>query len=460
MRKNKNIERQLKDIDNSLCIQNMQIKKKTSSNNICTYSRFYDDHIFRVWSFYKPITKPFIILVMMICFKLNAQISQNPYQVASETQFDYSAYLKLLQMDTIFIESQWERSYIELLSVLESRYGKYIESVSKMDAYFEKSQWTLHNFPYVKLVPMNECLDSLIATNRITMINETHFDPVYRSVAHCFLSICYKQGYRYLAVETLKTTDTLLNKRKYPLLYETGFYSDEPLYGDFLRQAMKMGFTLVPYDDFPQDGTSRDEAQALNIINRTLKKDKKAKVLVFGGMGHIFDKKGFHTMGWYFKEHSKIDPLTINFVYFPSRYSREQEGEAQRVFLDIADSFSIEKPLFLYDTINEMYKGIGTDIIAIIPRTKFIHQTIPSWKMNNDKIIYQIDRDFIELYGFEKGLLGAYLFSEKGKGVPIDQIEYKKTDKEVFLVLYPEKYLFQFDDGENKKTMVVKIKKK
>jgi hypothetical protein len=127
-------------------------------------------------------------------------------------------------------------------------------------------------------------------------------------------------------------------------------------------------------------------------------------------------------------------------------------------FLDMADSLSIQEPFFLYDTIHERFRGIGTDFIAVIPRTEFINNTIPSWKVFNGKVLYTIDRSTLEKYGMEQGLVSAFLLKEKKKGVPIDQIEFQKTDKEITLVLYKAKYLIQFDDGKKKKTMIKQVK--
>lgn len=53
-------------------------------------------------------------------------------------------------------------------------------------------------------------------------------------------------------------------------------------------------------------------------------------------------------------------------------------------------------------------------------------------------------------------MVSAHLLSEEN-GVPIDQIMYKETDNEIVLVLYPGKYLLQFDDGKVKKTTIVEV---
>jgi hypothetical protein len=307
---------------------------------------------------------------------------------------------------------------------------------------------------------MSKIIDSLISQNQVTMINEIHDQPVFRAIAYSFLEICYKNGYRYFAVEALKRTDETLNKRKYPLLYETGFYTDEPVFGDLLRQAMNMGYTLVPYDTFPSPSSSinRDQGQALNIINKTIAKDSTAKILVLGGMGHIFDKKGFNTTGYYFKEYSNIDPLTIDFLYFKPRFNKEDEGEAERYFLDIADNLDGWEPFFLYDTIRKQFRGMGTDFIGVIPRTVFLTNDIPSWKIFNGKVIYHIDKSFLQKHNIKKSLVRAFLEKEGEKSVPIDQIEIQDTNNEIMLVLYKGKYLLHFDDGETVRKFKITVK--
>jgi len=452
------------DIGNSLCLQNIiisQVNKNTGEKVVI--SSFYDDYRYQIGKFYKPITKfLFAVALLLLTFPSNGQTEiENPYSIGKITKFDYNAYLKLKNMEHIYYGSDMERDYNELIAVLESRYGRYIESTNKVHQYWAKSKQNLsEHFPNIKVVPMSEVIDSLISQNQVTMINEMHDQPVYRAIAHSFLEICYKNGYRYFAVEALKRTDESLNKRKYPLSYETGFYTDEPIFGDLLRQAMNMGYTLVPYDTFPPPASDikRDQGQALNIINRTIAKDSTAKILVLGGMGHIFDKHGFNTMGYYFKEYSSIDPLTIDYIYFRPSYNKEYEGEAQSHFLDIADSLDGWEPVFLYDTIRKQFRGMGTDLIGVIPRTVFLTNDIPSWKIFNGKVIHRIDKSFLQKHNIKKSIVRAFLAKEGEKSVPIDQIEIQDTNNELMLVLYKGKYLLHFDDGETVKKYKITVK--
>ncbi|WP_291125236.1 hypothetical protein [Flavobacterium sp. UBA6031] len=143
---------------------------------------------------------------------------------------------------------------------------------------------------------------------QIVMINEQHWQPKHRYLGNSLLKYLYGEGFRYLAVEAIGENQDSLNIRRYPL-QKTGFYTKEPQFGNFIRNALQMGFEIVAYDEFTQD---RERKQAENIYHKTFGKNPNAKVLVWGGIEHINEEKtDYPKMGYYLKELSGIDPLTI-----------------------------------------------------------------------------------------------------------------------------------------------------
>lgn len=152
-----------------------------------------------------------------------------------------------------------------------------------------------------------------LVDRQVVMINEQHWMPNHRYLGNSFLQFFYDQGFRYLAVETLFENADTLNQRKYPI-QTTGVYSVEPQYGNMLRNAMQMGFTLVPYENTDRS-KNREVGQAENIISQTISQDSTAKVLVWAGVSHIYKNKGSRMwMAYHFKELTGIDPLCINQV--------------------------------------------------------------------------------------------------------------------------------------------------
>lgn len=120
-----------------------------------------------------------------------------------------------------------------------------------------------------RLVPEDavEGVARLAAQHQAVFINEAHHVPRDRAFAATLLPKLRSLGFSYLAVETLADADSQLNARGYPVR-ASGFYSNEPVFGDLLRTAIALGFTVVP---------------ARHVTDRILAKDPKARLVVYGG---------------------------------------------------------------------------------------------------------------------------------------------------------------------------------
>lgn len=147
---------------------------------------------------------------------------------------------------------------------------------------------------------------------RVIMLNESHWMPNNRILATQLLDPLKEAGFHYLAVEAVyEDKDRYLNDREVPT-HTTGYYVREPYFGLFLRRAKELGFEILSYDRF--DTENRELKQAQNIYN-IIKNDPDAKVFVYAGLSHIFEKEAkydYKRMAIYFKEISQIDPITID----------------------------------------------------------------------------------------------------------------------------------------------------
>ena len=410
--------------------------------------------------------KKIYILVLLTALTIQGALAQNnndlkhPSAVAKEDGYSYRSILKLLDMDSVYIGSKFESGYHDWLGILYSRFGRYKDARHEAEAVgtmFVNPMRFASNFKDAKAIPLSDVMDSIIENNRVIMMNEMHFNPISRAFVISWLKKCYQNGYRYLAAETLRASDSLLNQRRTVLLGETGWYSDEPVFGDLFRTALNMGYTLVPYegDGF---GVDREVNQAKNLVTNILEKDPEAKFLLLGGFGHIADRNGWYSMGRYFKEQSGIDPFTINCILtFDDPYG--ETDSLQTVYYDLIDNMPVREPIFIYDTVKHIYPcTAGMDVTCCLPRTRFIEDDIPDWKLYNGKVFYTIDRRFINKNGFPEGCVSAFLKSEGEQCVPIDQYMYDKDEKEFKLALYKGEYLLRFDDGEEYKYATVEVK--
>lgn len=150
---------------------------------------------------------------------------------------------------------------------------------------------------------------------QVFMMNENHYYPQHRLLVKELLPKLKSLGYSYLALEALAApNDSLLNVAgAFPTL-STGFYTREQHFGNLLREAVKLGFKLVAYEN-TDNKMDRELGQATNLYNRTLAVDPKAKILVLVGIDHLLEKPtpyGKKWMATVFKEKYGIDPLTLS----------------------------------------------------------------------------------------------------------------------------------------------------
>ena len=408
--------------------------------------------------------KKIYILLLFAAFTFQSAFAQNelqnPYAVAKEDGYSYRSLKKLIDMDSLYVGSQFESPYHDLMSILYSRVWHYKDAMRKAEKgnlFSDKTRFA-KNYENVTTIPLSEVMDSIIENNRVIMLNEMHFNPHNRAFVISWLEKCYQNGYRYFAAETLFAKDSLVNERRTVLLGETGFYSDEPVFGDLLRTALNMGYTLVPYEADGW-GVDRERNEADNLIKNILDKDPEAKFLLLGGMGHITDRKGWSMMGGFFKEKTGIDPFTMDcsVMFFSEQY--ESIDSLRTAFFDRIDAMPVREPIIIYDTVKHIYTNLsGMDATCCLPRTRFIEDNIPDWKLYNGKMLYNINRRFIDKNGFPEGCVSAFLKSEGEQCVPIDQYMYVKEEKEFKLALYKGEYLLRFDDGEEYRYVTIKVK--
>jgi hypothetical protein len=143
---------------------------------------------------------------------------------------------------------------------------------------------------------------------QVVMFNEEHTQPRGRWLVGSLLPALYQQGFRYLALEALEAADSAgLRQRGYPVA-TSGFYTNEPHFGNLIRRARQLGFQVVAYDAMSAD---RERDQARNLLAVTLGPHPLAQVVVLAGHGHINENSTAQTMATWVHKLTGIDPLTI-----------------------------------------------------------------------------------------------------------------------------------------------------
>ena len=191
-----------------------------------------------------------------------------------------------------------------------------------------------------------EVITQLAADRRIVLINEAHHDAHTRQLTLALLPRLRALGFNYFAVEALSDKDDQLMQRGYPVKDSGTEYLHEPAYGDILRSAIKLGFTLVPYDADAGTMQDREAGQANNLYREVFARDPHARLFVHAGYAHIDKAKGrlgnTAPMAMHLKQLTGIEPLSIDQTQF-----REQLPGKPDAYQKLIGDFPSDGPIVL-----------------------------------------------------------------------------------------------------------------
>lgn len=277
-----------------------------------------------------------------------------------------------------------------------------------------------------------------------TLINEAHYNSQHRNFTQRLLQPLWEKGYRYLALETLSHQDTLLRERGYPVR-STGYYTKDAHFGNLIREALRIGYTMIPYETQSGNrGAARDQDQARNIYRQTLQGDKKGKVLVHAGYGHISETgdSNYQPMGMQLRQISGQDVLSVD---QESMSGLNDPGKMHHYYRYADSAFHLTHPtVFLNEKEEPVIDPINTggiDIQVYHPSTRFINGR-PDWMMDGGKVKVPLPES---INSYQGHLIRAIREGEQPDAVPVDQFV---TDGEKPLILPEGNYLLQIVDCE------------
>lgn len=176
-------------------------------------------------------------------------------------------------------------------------------------------------------------------------INEAHHAPRHRAFTRTLLAGLRERGYRYFAAEAFSEEAGELAARGAPSR-NTGGYVNEPQFAELVREALRLGFIPVAYEDNapcsdPGDdpnfcANQRDRNQADNLRAATVDKDPRAKVVVHAGFDHIrkTGRPKWTTMAMVFRARTGVDPLVVDQVELDERSAPAFERAAYKAALE------------------------------------------------------------------------------------------------------------------------------
>lgn len=285
--------------------------------------------------------------------------------------------------------------------------------------------------------------------HRWIMLGEEHVKPQTRSILIPLLRGLYKRGFRTLAVETfVSDVESRVRQTPYPT-YDIGTYTADPVFSAGIREAIRLGFRLVPYEaeerpkEIPANDPEfaqnfREHLQAQNLKERIFDRDPKAKVLVWAGRAHVLEtaEKGqdgseWRPMAYEFKRMTGEDPFSVYLATYGERSERRFE---RPLYKWATDRGLVRRPTIFMGRDGKAF-GEMFDAQVFFPRTTIVEGR-PDWLVREmGRRAVSIPAKLVKATGLQ--LAQAFVGNEPVTAVPIDQVLIRPGEPVPALMLPP-----------------------
>ena len=196
---------------------------------------------------------------------------------------------------------------------------------------------------------------------RVVILNEAHIASRHRGFLSKTLSALRRDGFTHLAAETFANDgdSARLVERLgpgAPVTQEIGYYTCDPVFAEAVRDALRLGYKLFPYeerqDEKPpadsRDAVSvREAAQARNFLQQLARRPG-ARVVAYVGYSHLAETPDPDGNAWFalqLKRMAGIDPLTIDQAY-PGSFG--PHGKDSPLAAAILARFKLSEPVAVH----------------------------------------------------------------------------------------------------------------
>jgi len=266
---------------------------------------------------------------------------------------------------------------------------------------------------------------------QIVILNEAHHAARDRAFGLALARELRKSGFEYLAMETLAPDTAALMKRGYPV-GSSGTYTREPFFGDFVRQAISMGYILVAYeqdkaappnaDDMFASIEAREESQAQNLVDRVLREHPHARLLIYAGYQHVMKGEidtGGRMVAWMaerLRRKTGIEPLCID-----QANASQQSPYLVRGLENLAGDPLAPTEVALRDKTGGYWprsRNVDMQVIHVSDVEFFGRSLWITWSGERHK--RQVPPRLLPRHGSR--LIQAFIAGESADAVPVDQV--------------------------------------
>ncbi len=277
--------------------------------------------------------------------------------------------------------------------------------------------------------------------HRIVIINENHHIPLHRAFTHSLLEDLHQQGFKYLALEDMSTTETEINERKFPIK-RSGYYMLEPVFGNMVRTALQTGYEVVPYDFHAFMEFGQRDSLGATYLKKIFDENPDAKMLIHLGHEHLNEND--KTIAYWIKKYTGFDPLTINQIDLTEKGSPEYDNKNYQY---ITQTIAPKESSILMKNGNAWIlpkRKDANDLQVFHPKTTYQNNR-PNWLFDLLKRkAYEVNaKDFEMNSNF---LLQAFYKGEPDNAIPVDQTLVKKAGENVTLALPSGSFVLKMVD--------------
>jgi len=293
----------------------------------------------------------------------------------------------------------------------------------------------------------------LARRTRIVILNEDHESPRQRAFALKVAQALRPLGYDILALEALyndgDSAERMLElKRRGYVVLSDGFYTREPVFGDFIRQALRLGYSPASYEHAAtHEGSgiaqieAREQGQAENLLT-IIEQHPKSKLLVYVGQSHVAEaplENGQGKIVWMaarLRKLSAIDPLTLDQTTLDSgcRICAHLAGHREQPLVFFGGS----KPV-----VTGQFRG-AVDLQVYKPETGLVAGR-PAWLLSMGRRPVPVPDSILPKHG--RRLLQAFAASESNDAVPMDQFVVTAGQRAPEFMLAHVKVRFSFQQA-------------
>lgn len=330
----------------------------------------------------------------------------------------------------------------QVLAANEAELGAYEQAVLRYPQGAPVPRGTIAALPDAASYQPVEAADAIAAIareRRIVMVNEAHHAAQTRVLTLELLPRLRALGFTHFAAEGLSESDRELAQRNYPVR-TSGPYVDEPLYGEIIRSALRLGFAVVAYESAASDPGDREEEQAQHLVERVFRPRNDARLFVHGGYAHVYKSARYldtDTMAMRLARKTGSDPLVIDqTILRPIAPGREYSGYRQlldRFALDRATVFTTRDGTSTWALEPGIY-----DASVLLPPSRLVNGR-PDWLALGGArapVAIGIDLEPASL----PCMLEARYAAESDAAVPADRILIERTGTPTVLFLRPGDY--------------------